>query len=132
LVAIEYRVAVAMKNVDSEGFLFGARDAVIFDEAHQLESKFENAWTDDVSIKKLKSTFDHIDSLVSPYEEDGVSYNPALGKRVFDILLRLKSKSKFRADGLSIFGKDAVEAHGEELVKLGHVIEGIRGGYLGY
>lgn len=129
LVAAEYRITTAMGKTDSDGFLFGERDAVIFDEAHQLESRFENAWTDVISNKKLKNIFENLNNLVSPYNED-ISYDPKQGNRATALMLRIKSKMRFRPDGIAIFGVDALETNETTLALLGKVVADIRGGYL--
>ena len=66
MVALEYMIPAQMGNAGPDGmgdFLFGDRHAVIFDEAHQLESAFENVWKDEIDLKLIDKTLKSLSKL---------------------------------------------------------------------
>lgn len=66
LVAIEYMVPAQLgeagKNL--KDFIFGDRQALIFDEAHQLQERFENVWTEEIKTTSVHNTLNRMDSLI--------------------------------------------------------------------
>lgn len=80
LVAIEHKISRMIPSAEGEeatpnNFLFGDRDAVIFDEAHQLEEAFERVWESSISELAIKR---FCNDLEVKYPE-----GPAASDRVF-------------------------------------------------
>lgn len=73
LVATEYKIGKLLSSEanDMSDFIFGPRDAIVFDEAHQLESQFENVWSEELRKVTFSQLINRMKDYVRPSGDPG-------------------------------------------------------------